>query len=479
MHERANRVFLYGIDAGTWEFILPNIDKLPNFKKLINESIWGELESTIPPITPAAWTSMFSGVLPQKHKIFGFTENTDPVSIKPPSVSKSTIKYPLLWDIFSEKNKFVVAAFIPFAYPPPKIKGLFISGMGTPSAKSNFVYPSSRKSEILDFGVNPDIPHEELIEDYDSMKKTYFENMRNSMELVKYLMEYDPWNLFIYVVDEIDRIQHVFWKFIDPAHPLYDEKAASEYASTILEAYKIADDFLGYLYKELPSDCTLMLASDHGMGPNYRRIVLNNWLYKNGYLEIKGELTESHNKSQMNLVKKIVKKFGLWDFASKIYRKFYPKKMAAIKRWNIDWSKTIAYSLHPFLINMNKQPCKYGRLNKRDVIYCRDEIIEKLKKDNLFGDVGVYSDRIDECVPDIYVKPTKPTDFPIPFSNSGAEIIQKPVNGGEHRINGIYAIHTDKENSEKKNAHIVDITPTILSIIGYDIPEHMDGKSII
>jgi len=474
MRDEINRVFLYGIDAGTWDFILPHIDSLPNFKRLISQSIWGNLESTIPPVTPAAWTTMFSGVNPQKHGIFGFTVSDDPISIRPPRVSKDTVGYPFIWDILTASKKFVVALFIPFAYPPSKVRGLFVSGMGTPDINSNFVYPSSRKDEIVEYGINPDIPQEELLDDLDIMKNTYMDNMKNSIELVKYLMEYDPWNLFIYVMEEIDRIQHVFWRFIDPMHPLYDEHLVEKYSSTILDFYTLADSFLGYLFKNLPSDSALIIASDHGMGSK----VLNNWLYKNGYISIKGKI--SKNKKKINpKIKKIIKKYKLWNFVSKIYYNFFSKNLPAVKRWNIDWKNTIAYSIHPFLIQINKKSCKYGILSERDAKYYAEEIIEKLRRANIFGDVGYYSTDMKSCIPDIFVKPKNPTDFIIPFSNRTIEIIDGPINGGEHRMNGIYAIHYNEITPFHKDSHIVNITSTIMKILKYEIPKYMDGKSII
>ncbi len=41
-------------------------------KKLIEKGVFGPLESTIPPITPPAWTSMTTGKNPGKHGIPGF-----------------------------------------------------------------------------------------------------------------------------------------------------------------------------------------------------------------------------------------------------------------------------------------------------------------------------------------------------------------------------------------------------------------------
>ncbi|MCK4666070.1 alkaline phosphatase family protein, partial [Candidatus Dependentiae bacterium] len=74
--ENENRVFLLGIDGGTLDLIKNWVELglLPNFSKLMKEGSFGELQSTIPPVTAPAWTTSITGVNPGKHSVFQFTE---------------------------------------------------------------------------------------------------------------------------------------------------------------------------------------------------------------------------------------------------------------------------------------------------------------------------------------------------------------------------------------------------------------------
>jgi predicted AlkP superfamily phosphohydrolase/phosphomutase len=57
------KVFTIGKDGSTFDIILPLVErgKLPNFERMINQGVWGELESTVPPFSGLAWVSFVTG----------------------------------------------------------------------------------------------------------------------------------------------------------------------------------------------------------------------------------------------------------------------------------------------------------------------------------------------------------------------------------------------------------------------------------
>jgi predicted AlkP superfamily phosphohydrolase/phosphomutase len=93
--------------------------------------------------------------------------------------------------------------------------------------------------------------------------------------------------LFVCVIDTPDRIQHMFWRFLDKKHPMYDEELAKRYKEVIPDCYKKMDGILGNVLDVLPNDTTLIVLSDHGFG-TFRRVVhINEWFHKEGYAEPK------------------------------------------------------------------------------------------------------------------------------------------------------------------------------------------------
>ena len=59
----ANRVIIIGLDGATFGLLNPWLDagRMPNLKRMIDEGVSAELESSIPPVTAPAWTSFFTG----------------------------------------------------------------------------------------------------------------------------------------------------------------------------------------------------------------------------------------------------------------------------------------------------------------------------------------------------------------------------------------------------------------------------------
>jgi predicted AlkP superfamily phosphohydrolase/phosphomutase len=90
------------------------------------------------------------------------------------------------------------------------------------------------------------------------------------------------------VFDTTDRIQHMFYRYLDPSHPANAGKDTTEWADAIPRVYERLDALLGRLWSEIErEDTVFMVISDHGF-TNFRRGVnLNTWLRDNGYLVLK------------------------------------------------------------------------------------------------------------------------------------------------------------------------------------------------
>jgi len=96
------------------------------------------------------------------------------------------------------------------------------------------------------------------------------------------------------VFDTTDRIQHMFYRYLDPTHPANADKDTEEWKDAIARVYERVDGLLGkvsHLWDD--PDTTFMVISDHGF-TNFRRCVnLNTWLRDNGYLVLKDDARTS------------------------------------------------------------------------------------------------------------------------------------------------------------------------------------------
>jgi len=98
-----SKSIILGIDGGDFQYIDPLIKdgKLNNINKIISSGVSTILESTYPPLTPIAWTTMLSGVTSAKHTIsnWWFLNGKD-YSLRP--INSSDVKFSRIWDIFNK-----------------------------------------------------------------------------------------------------------------------------------------------------------------------------------------------------------------------------------------------------------------------------------------------------------------------------------------------------------------------------------------
>jgi predicted AlkP superfamily phosphohydrolase/phosphomutase len=94
--------------------------------------------------------------------------------------------------------------------------------------------------------------------------------------------------LFLYT-DRVDQLAHMFWRTMDPHHPLHDPR--SPHAAIIENTYRDMDTLVGKALRHVDDRTTLLVMSDHGFAPFYRTFNLNSWLRDEGYLRLKGNPT--------------------------------------------------------------------------------------------------------------------------------------------------------------------------------------------
>ena len=97
------------------------------------------------------------------------------------------------------------------------------------------------------------------------------------------LDDYKDGFLFFYV-STIDQSCHALWRNADPLHPAHPADGA--FADRFGELYEEMDAMLGRIRARIPQDATLIVMSDHGFAPFYKKVNLNSWLHQNGYLAL-------------------------------------------------------------------------------------------------------------------------------------------------------------------------------------------------
>lgn len=92
------------------------------------------------------------------------------------------------------------------------------------------------------------------------------------------------------VFDTSDRVQHMFYRYLDGRGPAGSN---GKYAKTIEEMYERMDRVVGAALGAVDDQTVLFVLSDHGFRAFRRGVNLNSWLQQNGYLALKNGGSES------------------------------------------------------------------------------------------------------------------------------------------------------------------------------------------
>jgi predicted AlkP superfamily phosphohydrolase/phosphomutase len=91
------------------------------------------------------------------------------------------------------------------------------------------------------------------------------------------------------VFDATDRIQHMFWRYLEPGHPAGKNRDSAEHRDAIQKLYEHNDALVGRVRARLRKGDVLVVISDHGFTSFRRGVNVNAWLLANGYLHLKGD----------------------------------------------------------------------------------------------------------------------------------------------------------------------------------------------
>ncbi len=196
-------MLIIGVDSATWDVILPNLARLPNFKRLMEEGEYSTIHLKQKPWSPEVWCSMFTGLLPEEHGHHDFVVNNE-------IVRREDIKAEFIWDILDRAGVSVKALNVPFVVPPYNFNLEF-----TPVA-----------------GGVP-VEQEELLEEIERVTEKALEVLRG-----------DKPEVFILAYTALDKLSHLHW-----GEPV------------LVDFYERVDEAIGRL---IPYDDEVLVISDHG-----------------------------------------------------------------------------------------------------------------------------------------------------------------------------------------------------------------------
>jgi predicted AlkP superfamily phosphohydrolase/phosphomutase len=503
MSDQQNQMdaLLIGIDSGCLSIFdqLADEDVIPNIMSICEQGISGPLTSQIPPWTPSAWPSMYTGVNPGKHGTFGFVD-FDGYDWQ--VVTADHVREHALWALLEEHDMSSVVVNVPVTHPPDEFDGAIIPGFIGPE------HPRSHPEGVLDevqenigeYRVYPAYEREDEWTDAQKMDE-YTTLVRMRGEAFRYLdKEYEPDFGFVQF-QKPDTVFHEFHGDWEKVKTVYEE----------------TDRQVGLLLEECDAK-QVFIASDHGMGPyENHEFRVNEFLRDEGYVTatqggkgmpswnpIRSQLREGEEQEtwEPGIVERLaataaqhgvtpsrvqegLKTVGL----HRIVKQYLPDNVSRTASEQVDFPESKAYMRARVELGVRinlagREP--EGVVPQDEYESVRSDLIAALESvttpddDPMFETVApreeYYSGPYTENAVDIVTIPNNFDQFMSAHLLGGC--FGPPTEPWNHKLDGVFAAMGEgiDESASVEDAHIYDVAPTIMSALGVPYSDRMDGK---
>jgi predicted AlkP superfamily phosphohydrolase/phosphomutase len=264
------------------------------------------------------------------------------------------------------------------------------------------------------------------------------------------------------VFDATDRIQHMFWRYLEPGHPAAHGHEHGPHEDAIEKIYARNDAFVGQVMERLRKDDVLMVISDHGFASFRRGVNLNAWLLRNGYLALKPGAD------------------GRAEWLA-----------------DVDWSATRAYALGLAGLYLNVRGReKHGVVEPgAELARLKAELIAKLSGlvDEEKGSVGVvemfdtsrlYQGPYIGDAPDLLIGYNRGyrVSWDCATGMVAGPVFEDNVKAwsGDHTVDPrlVPGVFFCSHAIDVEDPSLIDIAPTAVRLFGLTPPAHMDGKPL-
>lgn len=400
--------------------------------------------------------------------------------------------------------------------------------------------PEGLVSELIQkHGENPLLDTDSITEakegDFERFMSGVELGIKRKADIVKDLLERQKWSLMLTIFGEAHSAQHYLWHKSQPHTVNWSDKPPKN--DPLLKTFQLMDAAIGEIVAAAGEDANIVVFSIHGtcsntgdLGANvFLPEMLYRWNFPGKYAIGPGEI------SNLPMPKPRMATESSW-FAEVWQLRYEPNKVKFLARHRVPfqlyhklrlerltgkesetaldykpplfwlpaswysshWKSMKAFALPSYSdgyirINVEGRD-KHGVVKPEDYDAVCDEVIEMLlevrdgrKGERLITDVVrtrkspfdsnrqssdadivvIFDER--DCPADVVIHPTLGQIGPVPFNRSG----------GHYSAGFMLASGPDVPQGGGIHGDVIGVGPTILSMMGAPVPEHMDGKPLV
>lgn len=297
--------------------------------------------------------------------------------------------------------------------------------------------------------------NEGVIDEDAFLDQTYLNHQEREAMFFNAL-ERMPQGVAACVFDASDRIQHMFYRYLET------DRAQGPHHDAIEKMYARMDELVGRTLRYVDDDTVLFVLSDHGFRSFRRGVNLNSWLLENGYLALKDGATS----------------------AGPYFK-------------GVDWSRTRAYTLGlaGLYLNIKGREAEGTVSPGEEAEALKKELISKLNglEDTERGEVAIrrvyatnrlYRGPYLEAAPDLIVGYND--GYRISWDAAQGKTSERVIEdntkawSGDHGLDPLLVpgVLFCNRKLDAEDPGLEDMAPTALELFGIPKPAHMEGAAV-
>ncbi len=454
---------------------------MPFLGRFCQQGARARLRTIVPALTPPAWTSLITGRAPGSHGVFDFFEKDSPNAHTLRMVTSQDVHTPTVWALANRYGLAATALNFPVTFPAPPLNGYVVSGWMPWRQLRLGCHPANLYDRIKTLpGFDPrelamDMAHEEKAlegcspEEYEAWIDLHIRREQRWQQILDMVFaEQQPCEFVSVVFDGVDKLQHLFWRFLEPSHAAHLTTAWEQSIRTrCLSYFRQLDGILQHVVEQAGPDATVVLASDHGFGAQVRTFYVNTWLARQGHLAWTDSPQQSPDDRQ---------KLGIGQIARHTYQ--------------LDWTRTRAYAPLPsgngiHIVRADAQH-PHGVDDAEYAAFCAELMAGLLAlRDPVSGDPvvaevwprhAVFAGPKESLAPDLTL--TLADGGLISILDAATVVAARPQVTGTHHPLGILIAGGPniRPGVDLGECSILDVAPLLLYSLGLPIPDDLEGR---
>lgn len=282
----APKVLLVGLDGASWNVLDPLLEagELPAIASLEKDGASGNLQSIPPLYSPILWTTIATGVLPERHGITSFY------------ATQEQLRVPRIWELASERGKKVGVFRWWATWPPRPVNGFLIPGILAQDSQTlppeysfvNQLRIDRKAGNPIGFGgylrtgldfLRCGLRFEDarhiaagLWRSWRTQDGKIFHHAQRAAEMRlnaavygHLLRRFKP-DYTSFYDNGIDLLAHYYWHYYEPEKfPNVSAEEAALYGHFIPDHVRLSDEVLGEFLQHVDPSTTVLVVSDHGV----------------------------------------------------------------------------------------------------------------------------------------------------------------------------------------------------------------------